>query len=55
MEKTRHDTHARLTRQLRAAETRLFEGTKFSRLARWRAASLLYLVAEPDIVATADV
>ncbi|HEY0947825.1 MAG TPA: hypothetical protein VGD81_21255 [Opitutaceae bacterium] len=51
----RHATHARLTRQLRAAETRLFEGTKFAKLARWRAATLLYLVAEPDVVAWADV
>src|SRR6476659_4912884 len=30
----RHDTHARLTRELRACERRLFEGTKFARLAR---------------------
>lgn len=51
----RHATHARLTRQLRAAEVRLLEGTKFAKLARWRAATLLYLVAEPDVIAMADV
>jgi hypothetical protein len=51
----RHATHAKLTRQLRAAEARLREGTKFARLARWRAASLLYLVTEPDTAAPADI
>jgi hypothetical protein len=51
----RHDTHTRLTRELRAAECRLLEGTKFARLARWRAATLLYLVAEPDVVAPCEV
>jgi hypothetical protein len=50
----RHDTHARLTRELRARERQLLEGTKFSRLARWRSATLLYLVVEPDIVAAAE-
>lgn len=51
----RHTTHDRLTREVRAAETRLWDGTKFSKLARWRAASLLYLVAEPGIVARDEV
>lgn len=51
----RHGTHDRLTRELRAAEVRVLEGTKFSRLTRWRAASLLYLVAEPDVVARAEI
>jgi hypothetical protein len=51
----RHDTHARLTRELRARERCLHEGTKFARLARWRSASLLYLVAEPDVVAPAEI
>lgn len=46
----RHDTHDRLTVELRAAQTKLHEGTKFAKLARWRAASLLYVVAEPDIL-----
>jgi hypothetical protein len=50
----RHETHARLTRELRAAERRWLEGTKFSRLARWRAANLLYLVAEPSVVTPWD-
>ncbi|HEX2852632.1 MAG TPA: hypothetical protein VHO24_05285 [Opitutaceae bacterium] len=50
----RHDTHRRLTRELQAAETRLFDGTKFSRLTRWRSASLFYLVVEPDLVAPAE-
>jgi hypothetical protein len=50
----RHATHDRLTRELRATERRRLEGTKFSRLARWRAASLLYLVAEPDVVTAWD-
>ncbi|MEO7413001.1 MAG: hypothetical protein ABIZ81_06565 [Opitutaceae bacterium] len=51
----RHDMHDRLTRELRVRERRLLEGTKFSRLARWRSATLLYLVAEPDVVALAEV
>lgn len=50
----RHETHARLTRQLRARERQLLEGTKFARLARWRSASLLYLVTEPDVLAPAE-
>lgn len=50
----RHDTHRRLTRELHAAETRLFDGTKFSRLTRWRSASLFYLVVEPGLVAPAE-
>lgn len=52
---TRHDMHAKLTRELRAFERRVFEGTKFSRVERWRSASLLYLVVEPDLVAAAEV
>jgi hypothetical protein len=40
----RHDTHAALTRSLRVAQAALYAGTKFARLARWRAASFLYLV-----------
>jgi hypothetical protein len=46
----KHEGHARLTRELRAAERRLGGGTKFSRLARWRSASLLFLVVEPGVV-----
>jgi hypothetical protein len=52
---TRHETHERLTRELRAAEVKLHEGTKFARLTRWRSASLLYLVTEPDTTASAEV
>lgn len=50
----KHETHARLTRELRVRERRLLEGTKFSRLTRWRSATLLYLVAEPDVLAPAE-
>jgi hypothetical protein len=41
---SRHATHAALTKTLRAAQTALYEGTKFARLARWRSANFLYLV-----------
>jgi len=44
-----HETHAALTIELRVAQRKLQEGTKFAKLARWRAASLLYVVAEPDL------
>lgn len=50
----KHAAHVRLTRDLRAAERRCGAGTKFSRLARWRAASLLFLVVEPDVMAPAE-
>jgi hypothetical protein len=50
----RHATHSRLTRQLRAAERRLLEGTKFSRLLRWRASTFLYLVTEPGLIPAAE-
>ncbi len=46
----RHDTHQRLTTRLRTAQNRLLEGTKFARIARWRCASLLYLVSEDGIL-----
>ena len=46
----RHDTYERLSAELRAAQTKLLEGTKFAKLARWRAASLLYVVAENGIL-----
>lgn len=51
----RHDTHRRLTAALRIAQAKHLEGTKFSRLARWRCASLFYLVAEPDLIARHEV
>ncbi len=51
----RHETHDRLTRELRAAERFAVENTKFCRLRRWRAASLLYIVTDEDIAAPAEV
>lgn len=51
----RHRTHARLEAEFRIAQRRLYEGTKFARLARWRAASLLYLVAEENLFAPHEV
>ncbi|MDI1251169.1 MAG: hypothetical protein PSV13_20065 [Lacunisphaera sp.] len=45
----RHETHDRLEREFHAAQRKLHEGTKFAKLARWRAASLLYLVAEEGL------
>jgi hypothetical protein len=47
----RHATHQALADDLRLAERKLHEGTKFAKLARWRAASLLYLVAEEGLFA----
>lgn len=47
----RHATHDRLTRRLRVAQRQLLEGTKFARMARWRSASLLYLVTDPELLA----
>jgi hypothetical protein len=46
----RHDTHERLSQRLRAVQNQLTAGTKFSKMARWRSASLLYAVAEPDVL-----
>lgn len=51
----RHETHDRLTTELRTAQNKLQAGTKFARLARWRAASLLYLVVEPELVEAHEV
>lgn len=42
----RHATHAAVTRSLQAAQVALYEGTKFAKLARWRAANFLYLVVD---------
>ena len=47
----RHETHARITRSLRAAQSALYAGTKFARLARWRAATFLYLVLDRENLA----
>lgn len=46
----RHETHDRLSAELRIAERKLLEGTKFARLFRWRSASLLYLVTEDEFL-----
>jgi hypothetical protein len=46
----RHETHDQLLAELRIAERKFQEGTKFARLFRWRAASLLYLVTEGDLL-----
>lgn len=51
----KHDTHERLVAELRVAQTKLLEGTKFAKLARWRAASLLYVVAEEGILQAHEV
>ena len=48
----RHATHAVLTKTLRAAQVALYEGTKFAKLARWRAANFLYLVVETTDLAS---
>ena len=45
----RHETQDRLEAELHAAQSRLAGGTKFARLGRWRAASLLYVVAETGL------
>jgi hypothetical protein len=51
----RHRTHDRLQADYAAAQRALHEGTKFARLARWRAASLLYLVVEEGLCAPHEV
>jgi hypothetical protein len=45
----RHETHDRLQAEYATAQRKLHDGTKFAKLARWRAASLLYVVAEPGL------
>jgi len=47
----RHQTHDELENELRIAQRKLHEGTKFAKLGRWRAASLLYVVAEDGLFA----
>lgn len=51
----KHETHDRLTADLRTAQHKLHDGTKFSRLLRWRAASLLYLVVPAGLVSHLEV
>lgn len=50
---SRHATHTAVTKALRAAQVALYEGTKFAKLARWRAANFLYLVVESADLASA--
>lgn len=47
----RHETHDNLEAELRVAQRKLYECTKFAKLGRWRAASLLYIVAEEGLFA----
>lgn len=51
----RHETHDRLQAEFRTAQRKLHDGTKFAKLARWRAASLLYLVVEEGLCAPHEV
>ncbi len=51
----RHRTHDRLEARLAAAQRKLQGGTKFSKLSRWRSASLLYLVAEEGLFAPDEI
>jgi hypothetical protein len=51
----RHATHDRLAAELAAAQRKLLDGTKFAKLGRWRAASLLYVVALPGLVGAGEV
>jgi hypothetical protein len=50
----RHDTHDKLEGELALAQRKLYDGTKFAKLGRWRAASLLYLVAEEGLCAPTE-
>lgn len=52
---TKHETHDTLTRQLRIAQNKLWDGTKFAKIARWRSANLLYLVCEDGIFESAEI
>ncbi len=51
----KHETHGRLEAEFRAAQRKLHDGTKFAKLARWRAASLLYLVVEEGLCVAHEV
>jgi hypothetical protein len=50
-----HRTYARVRRELLTLQRRAREGTKFSRMTRYRCADFLWLVVEPDIFAEAEV
>jgi hypothetical protein len=53
-EAARHRTYRAVMRRLAALRRRAADGTKFSRLRRWRSADRLYLVVEADIQAAAE-
>lgn len=50
-----HRTHRRVLAELAAAQERLRNGTKFSRMFRYRCADFLYLVVEEGIFAESEV
>lgn len=50
----RHQTHSRLEVELRHAQEKFQACTKFAKLGRWRAASLLYIVAEEGLFAPCE-
>ncbi len=49
-----HRTYRGVVRRLAALRRRAADGTKFSRLLRWRSADRLYLVVEPDLAGAAS-
>ncbi len=51
----KHETHDRLTAELRQAQHKLHDGTKFGKLVRWSAASLLFLVVPRGLVSSGEV
>lgn len=50
-----HRTYTRVRRELATLRRRVREGTKFSRMARYRCADFLWLVLEPGLHAEAEV
>jgi hypothetical protein len=51
----KHETHDRLAAELQTAQRKLHEGTKFAKLGRWQAASLLYVVTEEGVMEPSEV
>ena len=50
-----HRTYRRVLEELATLRRRARDGTKFSRMARWACADALYLVAEADLFAEAEI
>jgi hypothetical protein len=50
-----YERYDKILREMRVLSTRLHENTKFERLAKYAAANLFYVVAEPGLVALAAV